>query len=90
VSRGQSGLPVGLLREISRVFGIISLLNRKITFLDYSSTLRLGGMERCVCLSNTTSPTCVRRGCWLSMDQAPRMVKMLCLEPSVLFYEVST
>ena len=46
MNRGQSGFPVGLLRQISRVFGIINLRKRKITFLDYNSTFRLGGMER--------------------------------------------
>jgi len=30
VSRGQSGFPVGLLREISRVVGIICLQNERV------------------------------------------------------------
>ena len=57
MSRGQSGFPVGPLREISRVFGIISLQNRRITSLGYNSTVCLGGMERGMCLSTPTSPT---------------------------------
>ena len=46
VSRGQLGQPVGLLRQISRVFGMVKLQKRKITLLVYNSTFSLGEMER--------------------------------------------
>ena len=75
MSRGRSGFPVGLLREISCVFGIISLQKRKITFLDYNSTFCLGGMERSVSLGSHFADLL---SSWvLSMDQAPRVVKIL-------------
>ena len=82
MSGGQSGLPVGLLRQISRVFGIINLQKRNITFLDYNSTFPLGGK---VCVSLDYHVADLRSPRVLSMDQAPRVVKILCLAPSVLF-----
>ena len=46
MSRGQLGQPVGLLRQISRVFGMVKLRKRKFTLLVYNSTFILGEVER--------------------------------------------
>ena len=60
MSRGQLGQPVGLLRQISRVFGMVKLRKRKITLLVYNFTFSFDEMERvCMYLSTTISPSAI-------------------------------
>ena len=76
MSRGQLGQPFGLLRQISRVFGMVELRKRKITLLVYNSTLSLGEVERVhVSLDYHLAKCrffCIHNG--LSMSHAPRPV----------------
>ena len=76
MSRGQLGQPVGLLRQISRVFGMVKLRKREITLLVYHSTFNLGEMERVhVSLDYHLAKChffCIHNG--LSMSHAPRPV----------------
>ena len=83
VSRGQLGQPVGLLRQISRVFGMVKLQKRKITLPVYHSTFSLGEVESVhVSLDYHLAKChffCIHSG--LSMSHAPRPVLAVFFTP---------